>query len=67
MMRQEPLTDEQMAALRQEVARRLEAMATGFCPQCGAKVEQEEQIGRCVYGRPCGCRMWVGKARKKDK
>ena len=30
------------------------------CPVCGEKVESAEQIGRCVYARPCGCRAGQG-------
>lgn len=30
------------------------------CPQCGAKMESAEKIGRCVYARPCGCRVMQG-------
>lgn len=30
------------------------------CPQCGATIESAEKIGRCVYARPCGCRVMQG-------
>jgi hypothetical protein len=41
----------------------LEALASGLCPTCGVKVEEERQVGRCVYGVPCGHRLFQGKAR----
>lgn len=30
------------------------------CPHCGATIESAEKIGRCVYARPCGCRVMQG-------
>lgn len=41
------------------------ALQNGLCPVCRQPVEQEQQIGRCVYARPCGHRMYQGKAKKK--
>lgn len=35
------------------------------CLRCGANVERFEQVGRCVYARPCGCRQYQGKAPKQ--
>lgn len=31
------------------------------CPHCGVHVEQLEQVGRCVYSKPCGHRLWQGR------
>lgn len=31
------------------------------CPQCGAHVDAMEQVGRCVYSRPCNCRQGQGR------
>jgi hypothetical protein len=33
---------------------------TEACPQCGKYVESVEKIRRCIYARPCGCRLWQG-------
>jgi hypothetical protein len=41
-----------------------EAIKSGRCPHCRQSIEQEEQRGRCVYARPCGHRLFQGKARK---
>jgi hypothetical protein len=30
------------------------------CFRCGRTVSALEQIGRSVYARPCGCRLWQG-------
>jgi len=30
------------------------------CFRCGTTVKAMEKIGRCVYARPCGCRLWQG-------
>lgn len=40
-------------------------MLSGKCPICHQVVEREEQRGRCVYGVPCGCRMFQGRAKKQ--
>ncbi len=39
-----------------------ENLFSGLCPHCHAKVEKQEQIGRCVYAHPCGHRMYQGEA-----
>lgn len=33
---------------------------TDLCIHCGKKVTALQKIGRCVYARPCGCRLWQG-------
>lgn len=38
-------------------------LTSGICPTCKAKVEREEQVGRCVYASPCGHRLFQGNAR----
>lgn len=50
-----------------EIARRYMIRLFGFetresedCQNCGNHVGQLEQVGRCVYARPCGCRIWQG-------
>jgi hypothetical protein len=30
------------------------------CAHCGATVDRMEQVGKCVYARPCGCRQYQG-------
>lgn len=55
--------------------REINAFLTGFaeelqkgienCVHCGAKVDHLEQVGRCVYARPCGCRQYQGRLPKK--
>lgn len=37
------------------------AMIAGKCPTCGAEVVSKRQLGRCVYGEPCGHRLYQGK------
>lgn len=34
---------------------------TTTCPHCKQHVTDCEQVGRCVYARPCGCRVGQGK------
>ena len=31
------------------------------CVHCEKPIEKLEQVGRCVYARPCGCRQFQGK------
>ena len=33
---------------------------TDQCMRCSSTVQAMEKIGRCVYARPCGCRLWQG-------
>lgn len=33
---------------------------TEACPQCSQSVASVEKVGRCIYARPCGCRLWQG-------
>lgn len=40
---------------------------TDTCWHCKGKVEEVEQIGNCVYARPCGCRAYQGKVTKAWK
>ena len=40
---------------------------TEDCPHCGEHVESMEQVGRCVYSRPCGCRQFQGLVPEKWK
>ncbi len=34
-----------------------EARTSEACPHCGAHVTALDQVGKCVYARPCGCRI----------
>lgn len=38
------------------------SLAEGRCPVCGVIVEQQRQVGRCVYAEPCNHRLYQGKA-----
>lgn len=46
----------------EHIRKYLDLMYNGFpeCPHCGAKVERKEQVGRCVYAKPCGHRLYQG-------
>ena len=57
--------EEQKAALKavSEALTKLVALSkreTDECFLCGKKVERMTKVGRCVYARPCGCRLWQG-------
>jgi hypothetical protein len=38
----------------------LDARTTEDCCYCGKHIYRMEKIGRCIYARPCGCRLWQG-------
>ncbi len=52
-----PMTDEENAT----VLKYLKDLAEDRCPRCGSAVLTMKQIGRCVYGEPCGHRLYQGK------
>jgi hypothetical protein len=55
---------EEAARINTRVAEALlSSLARGLCPHCHTKIEEERQVGRCVYARPCGHRLYQGKAR----
>lgn len=65
--------DNMTEAQKQELAdafKRFVAAITGNpteCIHCKRLIEKLEQVGRCVYARPCGCRQYQGKLRKEKK
>lgn len=65
--REEP-SDEEIAATEAEIKRRtaefLSNLSEGRCPECRQEVKQR-QVGRCVYGVPCGHRLYQGTVNPK--
>lgn len=55
--------DEEVAALLQEFARKLE---NNICPQCDRPIERKEQVGRCVYALPCHHRLYQGRLPRQE-
>jgi hypothetical protein len=59
-------TADELAAQEQEMdeaARRMaDDLKHGRCPECHQPVERRVQVGRCVYGEPCGHRLYQGRA-----
>lgn len=62
MGEQKPLDPEIAEIARRHMLRlfSFETRESEDCPNCGNHVGLLEQIGRCVYARPCGCRIWQG-------
>jgi len=60
---QAPISPEATAAVKAY----LEDIVTGKCPTCHQPVQQEKQVGRCVYALPCWHRMYQGKAKPKPE
>ena len=59
-----PLTPEQSRAA---AAFLKELFAGVTCPWCHMTIEEKEQIGRSVYVKPCGCRLYQGKLKGQGK
>lgn len=64
-------TVEQLAEFNRQLDARFAEIADrhkrGECAECGAKVASVEQVGRCVYARPCGHRIGQGDAKQVAK
>lgn len=64
--RAEFLTDEQAKNEADETRGMLDAffskIESGICPHCDTEIKARQQVGRCAYAEPCGCRLYQGKA-----
>lgn len=58
-----PLSEEAVKAVQNYFA----ALKDGICPTCSQKVESKKQVGRCVYGHPCGHRLYQGTLPKEGE
>jgi hypothetical protein len=60
------LTPEEWAEQKRQsdeaLAKYLRALDTNVCPHCGVAVEKRVQIGRCACAKPCGHRLYQGRA-----
>ena len=63
MNEEQPISPEAAEAVRAY----LEDMAANRCPTCHQPVQEERQVGRCVYALPCWHRMYQGTAKPKPK
>jgi hypothetical protein len=43
----------------------LDRRDSDLCPNCNSHIDEMEQVGRCVYAKPCGCRLWQGAVPEK--
>jgi hypothetical protein len=55
--------DRQLSAVLAKMTA-FESRTSEDCPHCGVHVDALDQVGRCVYSRPCGCRQWQGRVPK---
>ena len=62
-------TPEEVAAQVAEsdaaLARFLADLAADRCPHCQTPITTYSQVGRCVYGAPCGHRLYQGRVPRK--
>ena len=63
------LTEEEIAEKKKDIQKSLERflenLANDICPHCEKLIQEKKQIGRCVYGYPCGHRLYQGTLPKK--
>lgn len=58
---------EENEKIRESLQRYLENIANDICPHCSKPIQEKKQIGRCVYGYPCGHRLYQGTLPKQEK
>lgn len=56
----EPPSPEEEERMMAYAAAQMEKLADGVCCHCDTPIEREVQVGRSVYGEPCGCRLFQG-------
>jgi hypothetical protein len=47
--------------MEQIIAAWFRKLGENICPHCDTTIAQQEQVGHCVYARPCGHRLYQGK------
>ena len=52
---------------RESLERYLGKIAENICPHCETPITEQVQVGRCAYAKPCGHRLFQGKAKTKEK
>lgn len=64
-----PMSKPRLTPQMVEVATRyLTEMVEGkVCPVCHAPLTKRYQQGKCVYGLPCGHRLYVGRLSKEER
>lgn len=64
-------TTEEIAAHETKIAQWLTPFQTDLdndiCPHCKTPIQHWQQVGRCVYAEPCGCRLYQGRVPKGKK
>lgn len=45
----------------------LDDLASDRCPICHQPITKRQQVGRCVYGEPCGHRLYQGTLPKEAR
>lgn len=62
-------TKEQVERYETESRKKIELfmkeLESDICPHCHQPVKKYRQVGRCVYGEPCGHRLYKGKVPKR--
>ena len=64
------LTEEEIAEKKKKIEESLKRfcnnLANDICPHCEKLIQEKKQIGRCVYGYPCGHRLYQGTLPEKE-
>lgn len=61
------MTEDNRKEAREYVQRFLDDLINGICPYCQNKIEQRENIGRSVFARPCGHRLYQRTLTEKEE
>lgn len=63
-------TPEEIAEKEREASEAIQQFLSNLendiCPHCEKPIQEKKQIGRCVYGYPCGHRLYQGTLPKKE-
>lgn len=57
---EEKRQDEVSRATMNKMFDDLHTRESDICPHCKKTIVSMSQVGRCVYARPCDCRLWQG-------
>lgn len=58
---------EEERKVSEAVQKFVQDLENDICPHCEKPIQEKKQIGRCVYGYPCGHRLYQGTLPRKEE